>query len=371
MNNILKKKLAEIWANRRAWLFESALPIWAEAGVDPTGGFYDSLREDYSPSPDEPKRFRVQARQIFVYAQAGRIGWPGPWKELVRHGLRFLRKHKRADGSYPSVYANNGASGVTLYDQAFALLALAHASDVLREPQIEREALSLLTYLHDRVPCPLGGFYEFAPSAARLQVNPNMHLFEAVLAWRTISDAPQWAQTAGELRNLARSVFIDPKTQRLREFFDENGNARSDQPTDVEPGHQFEWASLFLIDDSNMLPVAEDLIRDASWTGVDRRREVAINALRIDGTSEDSGACLWAQTERLRATLLLAPHTASDHWLNEALKCEQSLRRYLDSPSKGLWQDCMRGDRLFPLEPTKASSLYHLVNAYLALKDAV
>lgn len=120
-----------------------------------------------------------------------------------------------------------------------------------------------------------------------------------------------------------------------------------------------------------MLPVAEDLVRDASWTGVDRRREVAINALRIDGTSEDSGACLWAQTERLRATLLLAPHTASDHWLNEALKCEQSLRRYLDSPSKGLWQDCMRGDRLFPLEPTKASSLYHLVNAYLALKDAV
>ena len=58
------------WA--RDWLFSAALPLWWEKGADHAcGGWYDKL--DQSANPLElPKRLRVQARQTFVYAEAGR-----------------------------------------------------------------------------------------------------------------------------------------------------------------------------------------------------------------------------------------------------------------------------------------------------------
>jgi mannose-6-phosphate isomerase len=367
MDGDLQKKIATLWDNRRTWLFEKALPLWAQADVDPEGGFHDRLNGDGTPV-DEPKRLRVQARQVVVYALAGSVGWQGPWQDMVLHGLRFFREYKDSNGCYPSVYLHDDAQGTTLYDQAFVLLALAHARQALNEPEIEQEAFALLHILRERIARPQGGFLEFAPGPARLQANPNMHLYEAALAWRAISNAPEWVQLASELRNLALSVFIDPITGRLREFFDEHGNAKSDQRTDVEPGHQFEWGSLFLVDSTDLLPTAQRLIADASDTGVDRRREIAMNALTIDGTVIDSDGRLWVQTERLRAALLLAFHTAPDLWLGEALTSHKTIRRYLDLPAPGLWQDSTAEYRQAGSQPAKASSLYHIVNAYVILE---
>ena len=53
------------------WLYEQALPLWSQAGLDrESGGFVETLSLDHKPGFDRPKRMLVQARQIFVYSYA-------------------------------------------------------------------------------------------------------------------------------------------------------------------------------------------------------------------------------------------------------------------------------------------------------------
>ena len=364
-------RLQEAWRDRREWLFEEALPLWARAGADPAGGFHDQLDDQGRPAPG-PKRLRVQARQVFVYAEAGRIGWTGPWREAVQHGLKFLTDHAPLDGGpLASLYEDGQARGLALYDQAFVLLALAHARRALDDPRLEIRALAFLEMLGHRLGRPGGGFDEPGAGAVPLQANPHMHLFEAMIAWGEISAAPAWAATADMIRGLALNTFIDPPTGRLREFFDDQGRPNADQASDIEPGHQFEWGTLLLLDGRGGEAAAERMIRDTTAIGVDRAREAAINAQKLDGTPIDATARLWVQTERMRAALLLARRAPdAGYWLEEALHSEATLRRYLDDPGGGLWRDLMLEDGSLRPDPAKASSLYHIMGAYLALRDA-
>jgi mannose-6-phosphate isomerase len=124
------------WA--RSWLFEAALPIWWEVGADRAhGGFFDRI-DQAGQAISGPKRARVQARQVFVYAQAGRLGWDGPWEAAVRHGLDFLlTKYRRPDGLFRKLVTGRGRSAdedYDLYDQAFALFALAAGYEALGRP---------------------------------------------------------------------------------------------------------------------------------------------------------------------------------------------------------------------------------------------
>src|SRR6185436_6926598 len=75
--------LADLATKYDAWLRDAALPLWAGDGYDALAdGFREALDEAGRPV-DGPVRLRVQARQTWVYAQAGRTGWPGPWRERV------------------------------------------------------------------------------------------------------------------------------------------------------------------------------------------------------------------------------------------------------------------------------------------------
>ncbi|HEY2068405.1 MAG TPA: AGE family epimerase/isomerase [Rhizomicrobium sp.] len=353
--------LQTLWQDRRAWLLDAALPLWSSAGVDPAGGFHNRLDDRAQPLV-EPKRLRVQARQVVVYAQAQRLGWNGPWRAMIDEGLRFIRIHAGPDGLLPSLYDGGQAWDLNVYDQAFVLLALAHARSVLGDPALERDAEKLFGTLVTRFGRADGGFNENAGQTP-LRANPNMHLFEAMLAW-------QWRDAADALRRLALGTFIDPATGFLREYFTDGGKAVTGQKTDVEPGHMFEWGSLLLMSGASEAE-AERLIRKATLTGVDRTREAAVNSLYIDGTVADGEARLWVQTERLRATLLMAERGQDRaYWLSEAFAGEAALRRYLDVPHPGSWRDTMRADGTIPPDPAMASSLYHIMGAYLALKHA-
>jgi len=364
--------LQSAWREARDWLFEEALPLWAEVGMDPAGGFHDQIGDDRA-AVAAPKRLRVQGRQIFVYAEAARMGWSGPWREVIRHGLAFFDSHAPADGLYASQFENGEARGCTLYDQAFVLLGLAHARRALDEPRHETRALAFLDGLRARRGRPDGGFDELDAGDMPLQSNPHMHLYEACLAWRALSDAAPWRETAAAIRSLARGVFIDPVSGRLGEYFADDGRLAAGAAGRVaEPGHQYEWASLLMLDSREDDAAAERLVRLACDTGVDRAREVAIFSQDIaTGAPIDPTARLWSQTERLRACLLLRGRTGEpDHWTAEALKAYAALQRYLAVPGRGLWRDRMEVDGSLDGDPAKASSLYHVIGAYAVLQDA-
>ena len=162
------------------------------------------------------------ARQTFVYAVAFAEDGDARWLEGARHGLgdlfaRFLnaegemRLRIEADGS-PS------DAEPMLYDQAFCLLALATASRIGFETEACRAAALRLHARLDRFwRGPHGGFIEHHRISWR--ANPQMHLFEAALAWEVVDAAGPWTATADEIANLALTRLINPKTGALHEFF--------------------------------------------------------------------------------------------------------------------------------------------------------
>ena len=113
------------------WLVNSAFPMWSRAGFDRgNGGFYERIAQD-GTSLDEPRRARVQPRQVYAFAAAPGLGWRGNAHEIVERGLAYVLKHyRRDDGLYRTLVAPDGTAldnSTLLYDQAFMLLGFASA----------------------------------------------------------------------------------------------------------------------------------------------------------------------------------------------------------------------------------------------------
>ena len=361
------------------WLLHSALPLWARSGVDTgNGGFYERIAQD-GRALDEPRRARVQPRQIFSFAVGSHLGWRGNAREIVERGVAFLLKHyRREDGLYRTLVAPNGAaldSSAFLYDQAFALLGLAAARKLLGpDPALEEAAIDLFDALYSELKRVGPGFYSGLPERFPLLSNPHMHLFEAALAWCALSAEPGWRTLANELGELALRHFIDSGSGALRESFDE---AWSPVPgldgRRVEPGHQFEWAWLLLCwrpeNDGAARRAALRLIDIGERAGV--RRGVAIDALLDDLTPLETSARLWPQTERLKASALAASLTGESRYWASTVAAAEGLLRYFDTPLAGLWYDRMNAEGRLQVGPAPASSFYHIAAAALALTQAL
>jgi mannose-6-phosphate isomerase len=360
-------------ARLQRWLFDDALPLWLEKGADPAGGFHDRLNLDATPAP-APRRLRVQARQVFVYALASRLGWSGEAAAAAERGLDVvIAARQGADGIYrlgpprsPDALDGMGE----LYDQAFVLLALASAQGLLGGGHYETLAQELRWSLATFA-APFGGFAEAPGLAAPLFANPNMHLYEACQAWVEMSFDPDWRSLSTGLTNLALERLIDPASGVLYERYDADWRI-ADRPEDrlVWPGHLYEWAFLLLNCPHGgpaSLEAAVRLIELAERHGVDPERGVAIFALDGNLAPVDRGARLWAQTERLRACLRAAALTGNAAFWQAASEACGALEAFLDVPTPGLWRDWMDEAGRFREEPAPASSLYHIVGAIAEL----
>ncbi|MBW3616540.1 MAG: AGE family epimerase/isomerase [Proteobacteria bacterium] len=365
---------AEIAQGFSRWLQEAAWPFWWERGADHQhGGFHEAIDAAGAPVSDAPRRARVQTRQIYCFATAGAAGWNGPWREAVEHGRRSLQeRYRRPDGLFRSLVAQDGSvldDTALLYDQAFALLAMAamHKAGV-GGGTVRQDAQALLRAVLANYRHPEGGFAEKAPRA--FQSNPQMHLFEAALAWLEIDPSPVWSGLCEELASLCLNRFIDGEGGFLREFFQADWSPRPDDfGRLVEPGHQFEWA--WLLERWGRLSGSEDAKRaarrlfDIGLRGVDPRRGVAVNELWDDLSVRSDRARLWPQTEWLKAAVLFADDQRSSAEVETAAR---GLLRYLHTPRHELWRDKMEADGSFVSEPAPASSFYHICSAILELE---
>ena len=366
------------WAQRYEHLFAtSTLPLWWALGADHTaGGFHEALSID-GIAVHEPRRARVQARQTWVYARA--VDWQGPAREAALHGMRWFRAHYlKSDGLFRTLVGPHGRAldeTATLYDQAFALLAMAALHAMPHSPEgTGDQAIELLGAIGKHMRHEAGGFREAGSSA--FQSNPHMHLLEAALAWSECGGGKVWDELADEIVTLALSRFIDTDESFLREHFTASWEpALGERGRLVEPGHQFEWAHLLARwskrTGEQKADAAARRLFAAGAVGIDPVRDVAVDALNEDMTVRSARARLWPQTERLRAALAL--HTNSgdtgDLYLAHAVSAAESLWRYLDMPTRGLWRDKLLPTNRFVDEPAPASSLYHIAGAVDALKD--
>lgn len=373
--------LVERTAGLKAWLERDALQIWWTVGADRSlGGFFERIGQDGKAMVADNRRSRVQPRQAYCFAAAGKAGWTGgPWREAVVHGLSWFDKvYRLENGLYGSLADKDGAlidPSFDLYNQAFAIFAGAALAEA--QPQDAQAARSraeaILAVLKKEYAHPHLGFEEANPPREPLCSNPHMHLFEAALAWEAVTGgAALWKDLADEIGTLALTRFIDGTSGGLREFFDHDWKPLPGPKGRImEPGHQFEWAWLLarwgsLRGNPETIAKAKRLFSIGEDHGICPRRKVAIMALNDDFTWADGLARLWPQTEWLKAAVRLALVTEGEEreaYLVSANRALDALAPFLTAPVAGLWYDKWPAEGDLIDEPAPASTFYHILCA--------
>lgn len=378
------KLVKQLAAGLATWVTKSALPVWYQNGItEQPGECFETIDLTTGKGSSEPRRARVPPRQIYAFLEGKRLGWDGPAEDAAEAiWAWFNQAYGQDDGTYVSAVGIDGTvtdASIDLYNQAFALLAMAEMAKQFpdRQSTFEDKAKALVGVLMNDFCHPEIGFREANPDVLPLRSNPHMHLFEACLAWETVSDAELWSDLCDEIAELALTRFIDPVNGGLREFFALDWSPMPDDTGRVmEPGHQFEWAT-FLIrwglrrHDADALTAARRLY-DIGWTyGIDESRGAAFMALNDDFSVRDPIARLWGQTEWIKAAAALAAISSGperDAFLADiSLSCN-ALMDYFDGVPEGLYKDKWQVDGTFTEEPAPASSLYHIVCAVSELK---
>ena len=357
------------------WLRLRALPLWSAMGQQSDGGFAEALTLDGRPLAAN-RRTRVQARQIWSYAEAGRLGWQGAWRRSAATGVEALQaSYLRPDGLYRTLLTPDGAAlddAARVYDQAFIMFALQAARSVeTTSGDMEAVAVGVRERL---LAARMGNGAFVEDGEAPFQANAHMHLLEACLAWEEGGGDQGWADLADELVVLAREVFIDPQGGFLREFFTAQWTpAGGERGRLVEPGHQFEWAWLLARyarrrGDPSSRALACQLY-DWGARGIAGRMPVALDAIDDQGRPLGGRARLWPQTEWLKAALLLAEEAHDGQrrrLLADAADAMRALWSYLTP--EGAWRDKRLAKGDFINEAAPASTFYHIMSAFAQLE---
>jgi mannose-1-phosphate guanylyltransferase/mannose-6-phosphate isomerase len=156
------------------WLRLRALPIWSTLGSRRRRRL-QRIPDPGRTGPGGPRRARVQTRQIFVYAQAGALGWKGRGSRSSPAALAGCAPPICAlTARRAPCWAPTGASideTAMLYDQAFVLFALAAAKQAgIEDPDLEADAVKLREQLLPR-PCPTAPCWR--PATTRFSPTPT------------------------------------------------------------------------------------------------------------------------------------------------------------------------------------------------------
>jgi mannose/cellobiose epimerase-like protein (N-acyl-D-glucosamine 2-epimerase family) len=355
----------------RTLMTDHALPLWAGEGWDSSrGGFVERLDPEGRADQRAPRRVRVQARQIYSFAAAAQLGWYPQGREVAMKGLDYLLAKARSPDGRPGYVHLLDPDGSVLnplrdtYDHAFILLALATAYELSGEARIREEMDSLVAFLDAGLRSPHGGFIEGIPATLPRRQNPQMHLFEAMIAAFDATHDPVYQQRAGDLFGLFVSSLYDARRQALGEYFEEDWSRI--EPLVIEPGHQAEWVWLLKgFERITGCPTGRyraQLLSSALRFG-DEATGCLIDEGDVDGKVRKSTRRLWPQTEIAKAWIAQAEagEAGAEEQARDALV--RLHRHYLSHPVPGGWYDQFDRDGRSLVEAIPASSFYHVICA--------
>jgi len=364
-------------AYARDWLFNHALPLWWHIGFDPrTQCFHERIGLDGSPAL-VPRRVRAQARQTFVYAMAGRLGWKGPWREAVEAGAQVLvSRGLRSDGG--TVHTLNADGQILdgrrdLYDSAFVAFGLAHAGAALQRRDYLDKAFGLTDWLFENWSHPNGGFLEGdVVTVPPRRQNPHMHMLEALLALHEATGDALALKRAGAIVELFTTRFMSERWGALLEYFDEAwAPVAGDEGRISEPGHQFEWSWLLdryrRLSGVDVSQAAHRLYVHGEAYGVSSDG-YTVDEVWAEGVVRTPTSRLWPHTERIKANIIRVETLRDPRAAGHVVEAFDALMTYCDLPIPGLWRDRRLPDGSFLEEAAPASSFYHII---LALSELI
>lgn len=355
------------------WARDHALPLWADRGWDGRrGGFVERLDAAGQPDAESPRRVRVQARQVYVYAHAAVLGWHDSARDVSLRGFEwFLDKCRPAGGGpgFIHIVAPDGSpidSRIDAYDQAFGLLALGWVYRLTGDAQVRSLIDAELAFqdekLADRVH---GGWLETVPASLPRRQNPQMHAFEAMLGLYEATGEQVFLDRAASFLNLLNDRLFDPASGSLLEYFDDALRPLTDTASKtVEPGHHFEWTWLLLtyarLSKTPPPPLAKALYDWSMRHGLDQSG-CAVDEVFPDGTPRMPSRRLWPQTELVKANLALQEAGLEAEAARRADEGLERLHRlYMSVPPKGGWVDRFGPDGAVSDARMPASTFYHI-----------
>jgi len=360
-------------------MIDQALPLWSKEGWDPTtGGFVERLDQEGRADRLAPRRVRVQARQIYCYARAAQLGWYPEGREIALKGLEHLLTTAKAPDGRPGfvhVLAHDGAVLEPLrdtYDHAFVLLALANVYALDRDAQVRSEIDALLSFLDGHLRSPHGGFLEGWPASMPRRQNPQMHLFEAMIAGFEATRDAVFQNRAGEFFALFLANLYDKRKQVLGEYFEDDWS--NIEPVSVEPGHQAEWVWL-LKGFERITGCPTGRYRSELLASALRYRDEATGCLIDEGDAAGNirkhSRRLWPQTEIAKAWIAQA-EAGEAGAADEARAALWRLdRHYLSHPVAGGWYDQFDRDGNSLVATIPASSFYHVLCAVVEAEQVL
>jgi mannose-6-phosphate isomerase len=369
----------DIVGTLKTLMIERALPLWSSEGWDrTTGGFIDRLDPDGRADHLVPRRVFVQARQIYCFAKAAQIGWYPEGAEIARKGLEHLLAKAKSPDGRPGFVHTLAPDGTVLdplrdtYDHAFVLLALASVYALDRDAQVRSEIDSLLSFLDTQLRSPNGGFLEGWPASLPRRQNPQMHLFEAMIAAFDATHDMMFQNRAGEFFALFLANLYDKQKQVLGEYFEDDWSRI--EPVSVEPGHQAEWVWL-LKGFERITGCPTGRYRGELLASALRYREEATGCLIDEGDAAGNikrhSRRLWAQTEIAKAWIAQAEAGEAGAVEEARAALSRLERHYLRHPVAGGWYDQFDRDGQSLIATIPASSFYHVLCAVVEAEQVL
>lgn len=352
----------------KALMIEHALPLWATTGWDQArGGFVERLDKDGAPQLETPRRVLVQARQIYCYAKAAQFDWYPGAKGLAFKALDYLLgKARSPDGGFVHLLNANGSVADArrdTYDHAFVLLALANVYQLGQDAQVRAEIDATLRFIDQHLRSAHGGFVEGLPPALPRRQNPQMHLFESMIALFDATGEAVFQNRAGDFFGLFMSNLFDQRAKVLGEYFEDDWSPIN--PVVVEPGHLAEWTWLLKgFERITGCPTARH--RAALMESLLRYRDAAgclVDQGNAAGEIVRASRRCWPQTEFAKAWIAQAE--SGEAGAAEQARAALTLLKthYLDHPVKGGWYDQFDADGRSMVDYIPASSFYHVLCA--------
>lgn len=362
-------------------IFES----WYPRAVDEEqGGFLSRFDHAWVPVGPQDKLIVTQARHTWTTAQAALWTGDPDYREMVRHGVAFLRDAMwdaesggfhwlvQRDGTLrPEV---DGRVRKRSYGQAFGIFGLAAAHEATGDPEALRLARGAFRWLDEHARDPEHGGYftvltrEGRPYRGGLRrprakdQNSSIHVLEALTALYRVWPDVTLRERLEEMLVLVRDTMVtNPGT--LRSAFRSDWTPVSDRDVLawlragdtvfdlVSPGHDVEAAFLLLdaaaalgTDPAPTLAVSKKLVDHSLRTGWDPGAGGFVNDGAYLGgdttlTIMDPAKAWWAQAEGLNTLLLMGDRfpDAPPRYHDRFLQLWGAVQAYLVDHEHGGW----------------------------------